>query len=100
MVLIPVSCPHCESDQVIKGGTTEAGKQRYRCQNDACSHQTFIRDYSYRAYLPEVKQQMIDMAVNGRGIRDTARVLGVGKDTVVRALKKKNLTSNSSIRRS
>jgi hypothetical protein len=22
MVLIPVLCPHCHSDQVIKGGTT------------------------------------------------------------------------------
>ena len=25
MVLIPVLCPHCQSDQVIKGGTTKAG---------------------------------------------------------------------------
>lgn len=90
MVLIPVCCPHCGGEQVTKGGTTAAGKQRYRCQNEACSHQTFIRDYSYRAYLPEVKQQMIDLAVNGSGIRDTGRVLRVGKDTVVRALKKRS----------
>jgi transposase-like protein len=29
-----VLCPHCQSDQVIKAGTTKAGKQRYRwhCQ--------------------------------------------------------------------
>jgi transposase-like protein len=33
MVLIPVRCPQCHSDQVIKGGMTKAGKQRYRCQN-------------------------------------------------------------------
>lgn len=95
MVLIPVCCPHCASDQVVKAGTTAAGKQRYRCQNEACDHRTFIRDYSYRAYLPEVKQQMIDMAVNGSGIRDTGRVLGIGKDTVVRALKKKPQTLRS-----
>jgi transposase-like protein len=99
MVLIPVYCPHCDSDQVVKCGTTAAGKQRYLCQNDACSHRTFIRDYSYRAYLPEVKRQMIDMAVNGSGIRDTGRVLGVGKDTVLRTLKKKNLTSTRSTKR-
>ena len=36
MVLIPVLCPHCQSDQVIKGGKTPAGKQRYKCQNMAC----------------------------------------------------------------
>ena len=100
MVLIPVCCPHCDSDQVVKGGTTAAGKQRYLCRNDDCPHRTFLQDYSYRACLPEVKQQMIDRALNGSGIRDTGRVLGVGKDTVVRALKKKNRTSNSSIRRS
>ena len=32
MVLIPVLCPHCHSDQVIKGGKTKAGQQRYKCQ--------------------------------------------------------------------
>ena len=89
MVLIPVCCPHCDSDQVVKWGTTTAGKQRYLCRQEGCSHRTFIREYSYRAYLPEVRQQMIDMAVNGSGIRDTGRVLGVGKDTVLRALKKR-----------
>ena len=98
MVLIPVCCPHCESDQVIKGGTTAAGKQRYRCQNGNCPYRTFIQDYRYRAYLPEVKEQM--MAINGSGIRDTGRVLGVGKYTVLRALKKKKRTSNRSTRRS
>ena len=33
MVLISVLCPHCHSDQVIKGGKTPAGQQRYKCQN-------------------------------------------------------------------
>ncbi|PZV12283.1 MAG: hypothetical protein DCF22_12735 [Leptolyngbya sp.] len=28
-------------------------------------------------YLPDVKQQIADMAVNGSGIRDTARVLKI-----------------------
>ena len=32
MVLIAVLCPHCHSDQVIKGGKTKAGQQRYKCQ--------------------------------------------------------------------
>ena len=26
MVLMPVLCPHCHSDQVIKGGKTKAGQ--------------------------------------------------------------------------
>ena len=41
-------------------------------------------------YLPEVKQQIVDMAVNGSGIRDTARVLKISPTTVIEALKKRS----------
>jgi len=34
-------------------------------------------------YLPEVKQQIVEMAVNGSGIRDTARVLKISPTTVI-----------------
>jgi hypothetical protein len=36
-----------------------------------------------------VKQQIIDMSLNASGIRDTARVLCISTDTVLRALRKK-----------
>jgi hypothetical protein len=36
-----------------------------------------------------VKQQIIDMAMNASGIRDTARVLHVSPTTVIKELKKK-----------
>ena len=29
MVLMPVLCPHCHSNHVIKGGKTKAGQQRW-----------------------------------------------------------------------
>jgi transposase-like protein len=77
MVLIPVSCPYCQSDQVVKRGKTNTGKQRYRCQNPECSHQSFLRDPAYRGRLPAIKQQVIEMSLNGSGIRDTARVLKI-----------------------
>ncbi|HJW30291.1 MAG TPA: IS1 family transposase, partial [Saprospiraceae bacterium] len=47
-----------------------------------------IQDYSDKGRLPEVKQRIVDMAVNGSGIRDTARVLGISTDTVINELKK------------
>jgi insertion element IS1 protein InsB len=72
---------------VIKHGRTAAGKQRYRCQNSECE-KTFIRDYSYNAYLPQLKEQISDMAMNGSGIRDTARVLKISPNTVIETLKK------------
>jgi transposase-like protein len=92
MVLIRVDCPHCGSDQVVKRGKSAEGKQRYLCQNEACSHRAFNLEYSYRGRVPEVKQKVVDMALNGRGIRDTARVLGIRKDTVLSALKKRKYT--------
>ena len=48
MVLISVLCPHCQSDQIIKGGKTKAGKQRYKCQNADCSHYSFQLNLTYR----------------------------------------------------
>jgi len=91
VVLIPVRCPHGGSDQIVKRGKTENAKQRYRCQQPDCSVKTFILDYEYNGCLPEVKQQVIEMALNGSGIRDTARVLEISPTTVINELKKRIL---------
>ena len=99
MVLNPVLCPVCRHDNISKRGKTENGKQRYLCQNSECSVKTFILDYDYNGYLPEVKNQIIEMAINGSGIRDTARVLEISPTTVMNELKKKNLALNPSIER-
>lgn len=80
MILIPVRCPNCNSEAVVKRGKTDNGKQRYSCQTGACFHRTFILEYSYRGRLPTVKQQLIDMSLNGSGIRDIARVLRISTD--------------------
>lgn len=66
MILIAVRCPHCQSDQVIKGGTTKTGKQRYCCQHLDCSHYSFVLDPAYKGRLPEIKTQIVDMALNGK----------------------------------
>ena len=89
MVLIAVTCPYCQTDQIAKRGKTDTGKQRYRCQNPSCPHQSFLLNPAYKGRLPEIKMQIIDMALNGSGIRDTARVLGISTDTVISELKKK-----------
>jgi insertion element IS1 protein InsB len=49
---------------------------------------TFLLEYSYAGQSPEVKQQIIDMALNASGVRDTARVLHVSTTTVIKELKK------------
>ena len=88
MALVAVRCPHCGSDEVIKRGKTDTGGQRYRCRKAVCAQGSFLLEYRYQGYRPRVKRQIVDMALNGSGIRDTARVLGISKDTVVSELKK------------
>ncbi len=100
MVRRLVVCPYCHGDQVVKRGKTETGKQRYRCHNPLCAHQSFLLDSAYKGRSPEIKQQVIEMSVNGSGVRDTARVLQISTATVIRELKKKGLPSRRSIRRS
>ena len=89
MVFAAVTCPYCQSDHIIKRGKTDTGKQRYRCHNPSCSHQSFLLNPAYKGRLPEIKEQIIDMASSGSGIRDTARVLGISTDIVLNELKKK-----------
>jgi insertion element IS1 protein InsB len=93
MVLISVCCPHCHSDNIIKGGTTKTGTQRYKCLNTTCPYYSFQLDLIYKGRCPAVKEQIIDMALNGSGIRDTARVLKISPTTVLNELKKKRQRS-------
>ena len=46
-------------------------------------------DDSYAGHSAKIKQQIVDMAMNASGIRDTARVLHVSPTTVIKELKKK-----------
>src|SRR3989475_6263004 len=89
MTFIAVRCPHCQSEQIVKRGKTGCGTQRYLCQNPTCATGSFLLDYRYLGRLPEVKHQIIDMSLNASGVRDTARVLRISTDTVLRELRKK-----------
>ena len=89
MVVEPVTCPSCNSTNVAKHGNSAAGKQRYCCRNLERQRRSFILDFTYRGYLPEVKQQISDMSINGSGIRDTVRVLKISPTTVIETLKKR-----------
>ena len=88
MVYVPVQCPHCQRAEVIKAGKQANGTQRYRCQNDRCARRIFLLQYQDRGRIPEIRRQVIDMALNGSGIRDTARVLRISPTTVIAVLKK------------
>jgi insertion element IS1 protein InsB len=88
MVSIPVPCPHCHSTEGIKAGKQANGTQRYQCQNARCARRIFLLHYQNRGRIPEIRRQVVDMALNGSGIRDTARVLRISPTTVIAVLKK------------
>lgn len=85
MATITVKCKYCGSENVIFKGT-QSGKQRCGC-NDC--KRSFQLSYTYKAYESGVKSKIMPMAHNGSGIRDTARVLGISKTTVMSHIKKK-----------
>ena len=94
MITQVLHCPYCHGTDIVRHGTTSEGKQRYRCR--ACLSRrgrTFVLEYAYAGRAPEVKQQIVDMAMNASGIRDTARVLQVSPTTVLKELKKRHLKS-------
>ena len=93
MVSVPVPCPHCQSTDVIKAGTQATGAQRYQCQNGQCARRIFLLQYQDRGRVPEVRRQVVDMALNGSGVRDTARVLRISPTTVIAIVKKSRRAS-------
>jgi transposase-like protein len=93
MITQVLRCPYCQGIDIVKHGLSSEGKQRYRCRTCLEGRgRTFLLEYSYAGQSPEVKQQIVDMAMNASGIRDTARVLHVSPTTVINELKKRNLT--------
>ena len=94
MLFQVIHCPNCYDTELVKFGKTRQGKQRFQCRSVTCEGRTFILDHSYPGRSREVKQQIIDMAMNGSGIRDTARVLHISPSTVINELKKRQLIFN------
>ena len=89
MALVYVHCPECQSLDVVQYGKQANGTQRYRCNNRDCPRTIFLLQYSDKGRSPAVKQQIVDMTLNGSGVRDIVRVLRVSSATVINVLKKK-----------
>lgn len=84
MVSVSVHCPHCQSDDVCRYGRTPSGHQRFLCKS---CRRVFQLSFIYEARKPGMQDKIVDMAFNGAGVRDTARTLKIGINTVIRTLK-------------
>jgi insertion element IS1 protein InsB len=69
---------------VVRNGKSTAGHQRYLCSH---CRKTWQLQFTYTVSQPGTHQKIIDMAMNGVGCRATARIMGVGLNTIFRHLK-------------
>ena len=83
-------CKQCGGNNIRKQGKTPQGKQRFLCQEEGCGH-SFILDYSYKGYLVEIRQKIVDMTRNGSSIREISRLLGVSSKTIMKIVKESEL---------
>lgn len=84
MVSVVVTCRACGSEQLYKHGRSRTGEPRYRCRECHCCFQLNYRNETNKVGVPD---KIIEMAMNGAGVRDTARVLGISTNTVLHHLK-------------
>jgi transposase-like protein len=85
MVTTAIKCIKCESDNIVKNGKQSNGNQRLKCKN--CG-KSFQEKYTNAGAKPETKLTIIKMSLNGSGVRDISRVLGISTNTVIDVLKK------------
>src|SRR5437867_9091903 len=76
-----------QSIDVVQYGKQANGTQRSHCNNPDCQRTIFLLQYHDKGRLPAVKQPIVEMTLNGSGVRDNVRVLGVSSATVSDVLK-------------
>jgi transposase-like protein len=97
MVLMAVMCPYGQSDHITQRGKTETAKHRERGHTPHCPHQSFLLHPADTGRLPGIKAPSIALALNGSGIYDTARVVGLSPDTILNELKNRGQPGSRSI---
>jgi transposase-like protein len=73
-------CPYCQrTAQQVRVGINSAGHQRYLCK--VCQRK-YTPDKGPRGYGAEIRQQALQMYVDGLNLRRIGRLLGIDHQTV------------------
>ncbi|EAW0942060.1 hypothetical protein D7H20_12400 [Salmonella enterica] len=65
---------------MYRHGRSSSRHERFRCR--PC-RRVFQLSYTCEACKPGVKEHIVDMAFNGADVRDTAKTLKIGINTVI-----------------
>ena len=75
------TCPHCHADtKQHRAGETPSGSQRYECQH--CGRK-YTPEPKEQGYSQVVRQQAVQLYIDGMNYRRIARHLGVVHQTVI-----------------
>jgi|SRR5215204_6058901 len=85
MVTELITCPHCDSTEIVKNGFAPNGKQKYLCH--ACGRQS-RRNPSPNGYTEERKEEILRAYQERSSLRGLRRTFGVSPTTVIGWLKK------------
>lgn len=75
-------CGFC-NNFLIKYGKSAANKVRFKCK---FCNKTQVENYTYKAYLPNLNNNIIQFTKEGLGIRSTARILKISTTTLLRRI--------------
>lgn len=84
-IQVIVTCPSCDSQDVIKNGIKKDGQQNYLCTN--CKRQ-FVHDFflKYNGSKSQIDKKILLMLARGIGIRDISVIEQVSVNTILKIL--------------
>jgi transposase-like protein len=84
--MVKLKCYHCGSDQLVRNGLTQNGKQRYLCSD--CGR-TSRENPQPNGYTEEQREQILRAYHERSSLRGLSRTFGVSRNTVTSWLKKR-----------
>jgi transposase-like protein len=91
-ITITLTCPHCQSDALVKFGFAPDGRQRYRCKTCLKQHRENPRPHGYSQ---EQKDIIIKASQERSSLRGLQRTFDVDRHTISKWIKKKLMNSQN-----
>jgi len=85
-VTIPLHCPHCQSDALVRDGHAPNGKQKYRCY--ACGRRS-RENPPPNIYSEARREEFLHAYQERSSLRGLTRTFGVSRTTVSSWITKK-----------
>jgi transposase-like protein len=85
---VTLTCPHCQSEALVKFGFAPDGRQRYRCKDCGKQHR---EDPRSNAYSQKERDIIIKASQERSSLRGLQRTFGVDRHTINDWIKKKQM---------